>query len=99
MSGRCSRHRCVPGPRGLYRTKGRAVIDDAALIQGIVVICRNCLDFMRLSSTTPDDDLRPGATLLFKRIKAGEPESALIQTVANMQLDLRLAPNVTAAAT
>jgi hypothetical protein len=69
------------------------MVNDAAFIQGLVVILRDCLDHMPLSSTTPDDDLRPGATLLVKRIKAGEMEGILIQTVANMQQKLRLAVN------
>jgi hypothetical protein len=59
--------------------------DDAALIQGIVVIFRKCWDLPRHIT---DDDLKDYVALVLKRIKAGESETALFMEVAKIQLKL-----------
>jgi hypothetical protein len=69
------------------------VTTDAELIQAVVVILRGGLDHMQLSRSIPDDDLRPHATLLFKRIRADESEPMLRKTVADIQAALGLAVN------
>lgn len=63
------------------------------LVQGIVVILRSGLDHIPLSQSISDNDLRPHATLLFKRIKADESELALRRTVADIQRVLDLPVN------
>jgi hypothetical protein len=67
--------------------------NDAALIQGVIVICRDGLDHQPLSYSIPDSKLRRYATLLFNRIKADESEAALRKTVADIQIKLGLSVN------
>jgi hypothetical protein len=66
---------------------------DAALIQGVVVICRDGLDHLPLSHSIADNDLRPYAKLLFERITAGDSETALRKNVADIQIKLGLSVN------
>ena len=74
------------------RRKGN-MANDAALIQGVIVISRDGLDYQPLPHTIPDNKLRPYATLLFNRIKADESEAALRKTVADIQIKLGLSVN------
>jgi hypothetical protein len=67
-------------------TEGETVMaDDAALIQGIIVIFRKC---WHLSHDVADDELKDYAALLLDRIKASESETALYMEVAKIQLKL-----------
>ena len=68
-------------------------ITDAKLVPGVVVILRARLDHIPLSGSVPDDDLRPHATLLIERIKAGDSEPVLRKIVADIQTALELAVN------
>ncbi len=68
-------------------------VSDPTLVQGIVLILRSGLDHIQLSRSISDDDLRPHATLLFKRIRADESEPVLRKTVADIQAALGLAVN------
>ena len=61
-----------------------------ALIKGVVVICRDGLDHLPLSPGISDNDLRPHAMLLLKRIRAHDKEAALCKTVADIQIKLGL---------
>jgi hypothetical protein len=67
--------------------------DDTALIQGVVVICRDGLDHLPLSPSISDNDLRPYAMLILKRIRAHDREAALCKTVADIQIKLGLSVN------
>jgi hypothetical protein len=79
------------GNSGTVSVKGQHdVANDAALIQGIVVIYRDGLDQLPLSHSTSDNKLRRYATLLFKRIRADDSETALRKTVADIQIKLGL---------
>ena len=66
---------------------------DTALIQGTVVICRDGLDHMPLSPSITDNDLRPYAILLLKRIRANDSEATLCKSVADIQIKLGLSVN------
>jgi hypothetical protein len=67
-------------------TEGETVMaDDAALIQGTIVIFRKC---WHLSHDVADDELKDYAALLLNRIKASETETALYMEVAKIQLKL-----------
>jgi hypothetical protein len=57
------------------------------------VICRDGLDHLPLSPSITDDDLRPHAKLLLKRIRADDSEIALRKTVADIQIKLGLSLN------
>ena len=67
--------------------------NDTALIQGVVVICRDGLDHLPLSPSISDNDLRPYAMLLLKRITAHDREAAPCKTVADIQIKLGLSVN------
>ena len=67
--------------------------DSTALIQGVVVICWDGLDHLPLSPSISDNDLRPYAMLLLKRIRAHNSEAALCKTVADIQIKLGLSVN------
>ena len=88
------------GPKGEKHPAGvigNAVHGDmanvAALIHGVVVICRDGLDHIPLSHSILDNELRPYAMLLFKRIRADDSEAALRKTVADIQTKLGLSVN------
>jgi hypothetical protein len=57
--------------------------DDDALVRGIVVLLKACLD---LPHTVKDAELSSDATNLLARIKAGESEMALLPLVAAIQV-------------
>ena len=57
------------------------------------MICRDGLDQMPLSPSITDNDLRPYAMLLLKRIRANDSEAALRKTVADIQIKLGLSVN------
>jgi hypothetical protein len=67
--------------------------NDAALIQGVIVIFRDGLDYQPLSHSVTDNKLRLYATLLLNRVKADESEAALRKTVADIQIKLGLSVN------
>ena len=70
------------------RRKGN-MANDAALIQGVIVISRDGLDYQPLPHSIPDNRLRLYATL----IKADESEAALRKTVADIQIKFGLSVN------
>ncbi len=67
--------------------------NDAALIQGVIVICRDGLDYQPLPHSIPDNKLGLYAALLFNLIKADESEAVLRKTVADIQIELGLSVN------
>jgi hypothetical protein len=60
------------------------------LIQGTVVVLRDCLDHLPLPESVGDDVLEPHAARLFKQARAGDSELALRSAVGKIQLALRL---------
>ena len=70
-----------------------SMANATALIQGVVVICRDGLDHLPLSPSISDNDLRPYAMLLLKRIRAHDSEAALCKTVVDIQIKLGLSVN------
>jgi hypothetical protein len=63
----------------------------AALVQGIAVVLRDCLDHIPLSRSVPDADLKPHAEQLLKR--SGEGELALLKPLMDIQVALGLVAN------
>jgi hypothetical protein len=66
---------------------------NTALIQGVIVICRDGLGDLPLSRSISDNDLRPYAMLLLERIGAHDSEAAPCKTVADIQIKIGLSVN------